>query len=247
MLINGKPEELVKYSKGNYDKEKFIQAAIEQWELTEKQRYMLYLTADLAINANGAFSVSNNSFREMFEKRFKMTVSRSTVIRFFQLLEGLGLLTVHEARRKNRKQSANIFIMEPIEETGLETPDETPDETLNETLNETHNIDINIDLNINSNISLNNIGNNLLTKKQDTIDKLILEYMKKGLSKELCFIVLDEVKQNPGIKNFGAYFRTALENTLYKSQVKHGIINPHNRMMEQINNPDLPFYDWLND
>ena len=250
MLINGKTEDLMKYSKGSYDKERFILKTIENWELTEKQRYMTYLIADLAVNANGVFSVSNNSFREMFERRFKMTVSRSTVIRFFQLLEELGLLTVHEARRKNRKQSANIFIMEPIKnenEILHDTPDETPEETLNDTLNETHNIDINIDLNIDSNISLNNIVNNLLTSKQEIIDNLILEYMNKGLSKQVCFMVLKEVERNPDIKNFGAYFRTALENTLYRHNVKHGYIDPYERFKERVGNTKIPFYNWLED
>lgn len=160
-MENCKPGELVKYSKGAYNKEKFITEAVERWELTDKQIRMVYLIADLSEKANGVFSVSNGSFRKMFEKRFKMTVSRSTVIRFFQLLEELGLLKVHEAKRKNRKQSANIFIMEPLEtvdEIPNETPVEMPEETLTETPDEIHNIDSNIALNKDSNTSqINNV------------------------------------------------------------------------------------------
>lgn len=165
MLENCKPEELIKYSKGTYNKEKFITEAVERWELTDKQLRMVYLISDLSEKANGVFSVSNGSFRKMFEKRFKMAVSRSTVIRFFQLLEELGLLSVHEAKRKNRKQSANIFIMEPLEtvdeipnETPEEIPEEIPEETLTETPYEIHNIDSNIALNKGSNTSqINNV------------------------------------------------------------------------------------------
>src|SRR4051794_12434794 len=97
MLVNAKATELSKYSKGPYEKDQFISKASELWEWTDKQIRMIYLVSDLAINGSGAFSVSNEKFREMFHNRFKMTISRSTVIRFFQLLEELGLLTVNEA------------------------------------------------------------------------------------------------------------------------------------------------------
>ncbi|MFC5733875.1 hypothetical protein [Cytobacillus gottheilii] len=171
MLLNAKSEELVKYSKGTYEKDQFIMKVSELWEWTDKQIRMIYLTADLAINGQGVFSVSNNSFREMFQNRFKMTISRSTVIRFFQLLEELKVLTVNEGRRKNRTQSANIFIIESLEnsnEIPVETPDDTPNETLSETPIDTHNIALNKALNKDSNKPLtkplkhefvNNIGN----------------------------------------------------------------------------------------
>lgn len=254
MLVNAKSEELAKYSKGVYDKEQFISKVSELWEWTDKQIRMLYLTADLAINGSGVFSVSNKSFREMFEKRFKMSISRSTVIRFFQLLEELKVLTVNEARRKNRTQSANIFIIEPCEILD-EIPDETPDEILNDTLsetpNDTHNIAFNNAFNKDFNTPLtkplNNLGNNLLTSKQEIIDKLILEYMQKGLSKEVCFMVLKEVEDNPDVQNFGGYFRTCLKNTLYKHNVKHGLIDPYEKMRAAHEKISLPFYNWLDD
>jgi hypothetical protein len=78
--------------------------------------------------------------------------------------------------------------------------------------------------------------------KNEIINSLVLEYMKKGMSKELCFRVLSEVEENKSVTNFGGYFRTCLENTLYKSQVKHGIIDP----TEKWNKTEIPYYDWLN-
>lgn len=178
MLINARPEELVKYSKGEYDKEKFIEKASGLWDWTDKQIRMIYITADLAIKGQGVFSVSNEKFREMFEKRFNMTISRSTVIRFFHLLEELGLLTVNTARRRNRKQSANILIVEPIinNETPYETPDETPNETLidtpTETLDETHNIAFNNAFNK----DLNKVSNIPLTKNNtDFVDRRLFK------------------------------------------------------------------------
>lgn len=236
-LLNGKPEELIKYSKGDYDKEKFIAKASPLWDWTDIQIRMIYLTADLAINAHGVFSVTNEHFREMFEKRFKMTISRQTVIRNFQRFEELGLLTINDGKRRNGSQSANIFIIEPIEKEENKAPieiepeqeenDETPVDTPAETPDETHNIAINNAFNITSNKPLNNnlVNNTLLTNNQDTINKLIKEYMLKGLSKKLCFRVLDEVKLVKNIKNFGAYLRKCLENTLFKSNVKRDLMN----------------------
>jgi DNA-binding PadR family transcriptional regulator len=66
----------------------------------------------------------------------------------------------------------------------------------------------------------------------EIINKLISEYRLKGLSKEVCYRVLKEVEANPDIDNFGAYFRTCLENTLYKSQLKHGQIDPYERLKD---------------
>ena len=65
---------------------------------------------------------------------------------------------------------------------------------------------------------------NTLPNKSQISNKLILEYMKKGMSKELCFRVLYGIKENKSIKNFGAYLRTCLETTYKNSRIKHGII-----------------------
>jgi hypothetical protein len=116
MLLNGKPEELKKYSKGTYNKELFIQGVKDQWELTDLQIRMTYLIFDLAEKAQGVFSVSYGKFIKMFEERFDMEVSLSSVRRFFGILSKIGVLTVNEAKRKNNKRSANIYIIGPLAE-----------------------------------------------------------------------------------------------------------------------------------
>ncbi|MBS4194361.1 hypothetical protein [Lederbergia citri] len=244
-LLTAKPEELIKYSKGKYNKQKFIEKLSELWIPKGKQQQMMWLAADLAEKAEGVFSVSNKSFREMFERRFKEPVARITVQRFFQRLESLGLITVNAAKRKNGEQAANIFIVEPIETEEIEndTPSEspydtsfvTPTDTQNKVFNKVFNKEFNKDS-----------KNNFVNKNHETIDKLILEYMSKGLSKKVCFLVLQEIEQNPDVKNFGAYFRTALENALYRHNVKHGKIKPIEQFLKKARN-DLPFYDWLSE
>lgn len=92
------------------------------------------------------------------------------------------------------------------------------------------------------------IGNNLLTSSQDdTSDRLILEYMKKGLSKEVCLRVLNEVKMNPHVENFGGYFRAALENALDNSSVKHGRASKVDVLEKRWQKKGLPLYDWTKD
>ncbi|MDG4850754.1 hypothetical protein, partial [Peribacillus frigoritolerans] len=45
----------------------------------------------------------------------------------------------------------------------------------------------------------------------------------------------DQFEANPDIDNFGAYFRTCLENTLYKSQLKYGpLLRPCNKLLYSI-------------
>jgi hypothetical protein len=56
---------------------------------------------------------------------------------------------------------------------------------------------------------------------------------------------LDEVKQNKEIENFGAYFRTCLENTLYRSQMKRGEIDLDSMFEEISKNRGIPLYNWL--
>ena len=112
MLLNGKAEELKKYSKLQYVAEKFVAKAQEVWEYSELHIRAIYLISDLAKNGNGVFSIGHTRFMQMFEKRFKMKISLSTVKRFFALMERLGLLSINFAKRKNEQQSANIYIVE---------------------------------------------------------------------------------------------------------------------------------------
>ncbi|QDP39433.1 hypothetical protein [Radiobacillus deserti] len=93
----------------------------------------------------------------------------------------------------------------------------------------------------------NNLVNKETVNKDEIIHKLTNEYRIKGLSKEVCLRVIDEVMQNiDEIENFGGYLRTCLDNTLYKSKVRKGEINPYERMRERLKNSDLPYFDWLN-
>lgn len=78
MLLNGKSEELKKYSKGTFKKEAFLQSIKERWELTDLQIREAYMVADLAVKGDGAFSVSYGKFIKMFEERFDMEISLSS-------------------------------------------------------------------------------------------------------------------------------------------------------------------------
>ncbi|KAB2489989.1 hypothetical protein [Priestia endophytica] len=152
MLLNGKIEELKKYSKCTYDKSAFVEEVKNHWDLTDLQIRMTYLISDLAVKAEGVFSIAYNTFIDMFEQRFNMKVSLSSVRRFFGLLSKIGVLSVNAAKRKNNKQSANIYIIEPInneigeneisekrqghpEEQVYEHPEEQHNITFKDTLN----------------------------------------------------------------------------------------------------------------
>jgi DNA-binding PadR family transcriptional regulator len=78
----------------------------------------------------------------------------------------------------------------------------------------------------------------------EIINKLISEYLLKGLSKEVCYRVLKEEEANPDLDNFGAYFRTCLENTLYKSQLKHGQIDPYETFEGRLNDSNVQLINW---
>lgn len=178
MLINCKNEELIKYSKGTYNKERFIQSIKDRWELTDKQFRMACLISDLAVNAQGVFSIAYNTFIKMFEERFKMTISKPTAIRFFNLLEKIGVLTKNAAKRKNNKQSANIYIVEPIEydnpsdnhiDNAVDNADDSHNITINKAINKT--------INLTSNKPLNNKDNIFIEEeKKEKIEINILAF-----------------------------------------------------------------------
>lgn len=245
MLVNGKIEELKKYSKNTYDKHAFVEEVKSQWDLTDLQIRMTYLVSDLAVKAEGVFSIAYNTFVDMFERRFNIQVSLSSVRRFFGLLSKIGVLSVNAAKRKNNKQSANIYIVEPIHKEITKETHEHPEEQAYEHPEEHHNIPLTKPLTK----PLKNNNNNLVNKEQVTndkiINKLISEFRLKGLSKELCFRVLKEVEANPDIDNFGAYFKACLANTLHKSQIKHGLIMPYERFKEKVNDSNVPLINWL--
>lgn len=91
-----------------------------------------------------------------------------------------------------------------------------------------------------------NKNNDQVNTKQEIIDKLILEYMKKGLNKKVSYMVIEQIMPKgeipEGITNLGGYIRNALENTLRRSQVKHGIKDPAEKLKA---NSNISFYNWL--
>ncbi|SIR68424.1 hypothetical protein SAMN05878482_10524 [Peribacillus simplex] len=91
------------------------------------------------------------------------------------------------------------------------------------------------------------IVNKETVNNDDIIYKLTNEYRIKGLSIEVCVRVVEEARQKKDIENFGAYLRTCLENTLYRSNVKHGVIDPHEKFKERLKDSDVPLYNWLED
>ncbi|MGW6301751.1 hypothetical protein [Peribacillus butanolivorans] len=137
MLLNGKSEELSKYSKVKYAAQRFVEKAKEVWEYSDLQIRCIYLISDLAKKGNGVFSIAHSTFKNMFEQRFDMKISPSTVRRFFALMEKLGLLSINEAKRKNNSQSANIYIVEQqSDDQKDEHPQEHPPEPLNTSFQE---------------------------------------------------------------------------------------------------------------
>ncbi|XBO88453.1 hypothetical protein AAGG43_22260 [Bacillus paranthracis] len=121
----------------------------------------------------------------MFEQRFSMKISLSTVRRFFALMEKIGLLSINEAKRKNEQQSANVYIVEqqcdePQHEQPIEHPSEHQNIISKEIKNDKHN-------------TLNNTVNN------DVIHNEYVFARKNGISKKLFFKVVDEVKSKKGL------------------------------------------------
>lgn len=64
------------------------------------------------------------------------------------------------------------------------------------------------------------------------------------MSKEVCYRVLKEVEANREIDNFGVYFRTCLENTLYNSQLKHGQIDLYEIFEGRLNDSNVQLMNW---
>lgn len=101
--------------------------------------------------------------------------------------------------------------------------------------------------------NLSNLGNKIVNKEEEKteeiINNLIMEYMLKGLNKSLCFRVLNEIMKNKNsIDNFGGYFRTCLETTLYRVNIKLGKVKPNPKFeaaIARMQAEGIPFYNWL--
>ncbi|MED4021983.1 hypothetical protein [Priestia aryabhattai] len=201
MLLNAKAEELSKYSKLKYNADKFISKVKECWEYTDKQIRCVYLISDLSKRGNGVFSVAYSTFQTMFEQRFKMKISLSSVRRFFTLMSKLGLLSVHKAKRKNEQQSANIYIIEQQSET---IKKEHPIEQAPE-----HQNSISKEIQDGEQKTLSKEYVNSDNVQQEIIHNAYIKF-KKHINKTLFFKILTEVKNKQGIRNFKSYFEGAL-------------------------------------
>lgn len=92
----------------------------------------------------------------------------------------------------------------------------------------------------------NSLNNNIkISSEEDIIHKLTNEYRQKGLTKEVCLRVVEEVKRKKNIANFGGYLRNSLENTLSRSEIKRGIKDPAEKLKQISENQNVPFYNWL--
>lgn len=213
MLLNGESEKLQKYSKVQYSAEKFINAVKEVWEYSDLQIRCVYLISDLAKKGNGVFSIAYSTFISMFEQRFKMKISLSSVKRFFGLMNKLGLVSRNEGKRKNNSQSANIFIIEKqLDGIKDDLPVETPSETHNTSFQEVDDKH----KPLNKNIVKQDVD------QSDKIFQLYLEYKKQGINKTVFNRVMAEVKNKRGIKNLVAYIKGALNNIVHKIEYKKG-------------------------
>lgn len=224
MLLNGKPEELTRYSKLKYNAQLFIQKAHELWEYSDLQIRCVYLISDLAKKGQGVFSIAYGTFQKMFEQRFSMKISLSTVRRFFALMEKIGLLSINEAKRKNEQQSANVYIVEQqCNELQQEQPIEHPCEHQNTSFQEVDD----------KQKTLNNtIVNN------DIIHEEYVHARKNGISKKMFLKVIDEIKNKNNIRNLKSYIRGTINNIINHIAFRDGT-KTYDNPMNQF------FYQWL--
>ncbi|PAK47609.1 hypothetical protein CHH47_19375 [Priestia megaterium] len=219
MLLNGKANELSKYSKLKYDAEKFVRKVKQVWEYSDLQIRCVYLISDLAKKGNGVFSIAYSTFQAMFEQRFKMKISLSSVRRFFSLMNKLGLLSVHKAKRKNEQQSANIYIIEqqcqePTQVENEEHPVEQASEHQNSISKEIQNGE-------QKPLSKEYVNSDNV-QQEKIINDAYIEFKKQGVDKDLFNRVLSEMKNKAGIRNFKAYLHKALTNVVNHMNLKRG-------------------------
>ncbi|MGG0590517.1 hypothetical protein ABEY80_11795 [Priestia megaterium] len=219
MLLNAKAEELSKYSKQKYNADKFISKVKECWEYTDKQIRCVYLISDLAKRGNGVFSVAYSTFQAMFEQRFKMKISLSSVRRFFTLMSKLGLLSVHKAKRKNEQQSANIYIIEqqceePTPVAEKEHPIENPSEHQNSISKEIQDGE--------QKTLTKEFVNKEQVEQEQMIYETYIEFKKQGIDRKLFNRVIAEVQTKTNIRNLKAYLRACLNKVVHHKEIKHG-------------------------
>lgn len=237
MLLNGKPEELSKYSKLKYDTQKFISAVKSVWEYSDLQIRCVYLISDLAKKGNGVFSIAYSTFKHMFEQRFKKSISLSSVRRFFGLMKKLGLLSVNMAKRKNDTMSANIYIIEKqLDEINNEHPPEhSPDH-----LNVSEETDVKQEPLKKDIVNSQDVFKNALTNAcHDLYKQFAVNRWSKRQWLTLVRTFVNETmndrryEQIP-LGNVAVYARASLSNIAHKSDLKHG----------RIEKSYVPIYNW---
>ncbi|MED2981271.1 hypothetical protein P4311_07450 [Bacillus thuringiensis] len=221
MLLNGKPEELTRYSKLKYDAKLFVQKAHELWEYSDLQIRCVYLISDLAKKGHGVFSIAYSTFQKMFAQRFDMKISLSTVRRFFALMEKIGLLSINEAKRNNEQQCD-----EPQQEQPVEHPSEHQNTSFQEVDDKQKTLN-------------NTCVNNDVIQNEIIHDEYVFA-RENRISKKLFFKVVDEVKSKKGINSIGAYIRGAINNIINHISFRNGTRTYENPMSQL-------FYDLLND
>ncbi|MGX5541512.1 hypothetical protein ACWKTJ_27440 [Bacillus wiedmannii] len=232
MLLNGKSEELTRYSKLKYDAKLFIQKAHELWEYSDLQIRCVYLISDLAKKGSGVFSIAYGTFQKMFAQRFDMKISLSTVRRFFALMERIDLISIHEAKRKNEQQSANVYIVEQqCDEPQHEQPVEHPCEHQNIISLQEIKDDKQKTLN-------NNVNNSVI--QNDLIHDEYIFARKNGISRKMFSKVIDEIKNKNNISNLQKYIRGAINNIINHIAFRDGT-KTYDNPMNQI------FYKWLHE
>ncbi|MGE7887825.1 hypothetical protein ACQKN7_10690 [Bacillus cereus] len=231
MLLNGKSEELTRYSKVKYDAKLFIQKAHELWEYSDLQIRCVYLISDLAKKGSGVFSIAYSTFQKMFAQRFDMKISLSTVRRFFALMERIDLISIHEAKRKNEQQSANVYVIEQqCDEPQQEQPVEHPCEHQNIISKEI------------KNDKQKTLNNNTVNKKDviqnDIIHDEYIHARKNGISRKMFSKVIDEIKNKNNIRNLKSYIRGTINNIINHIAFRDGT-KTYDNPMNQF------FYQWL--
>ncbi|WP_374148402.1 hypothetical protein [Priestia megaterium] len=220
MLLNAKAEELSRYSKLKYDADKFISKVKEVWEYSDLQIRCVYLIGDLAKKGNGVFSIAYSTFQAIFEQRFKMKISLSSVRRFFSLMSKLGLVSVNKAKRKNEQQSANIYIVEqqceePTQIEKEEHPCDNPSEHQNiisfQEIKDGEQKPLSKEF-----VNTDNV------QQEKIINDAYKKFKQQGVNKGVFNRVLSEMKNKAGIRNFKAYLHKALTNVVHHMNLKRG-------------------------
>jgi DNA-binding PadR family transcriptional regulator len=97
------------------------------------------------------------------------------------------------------------------------------------------------------------INDAVKNKQDEIIHKLTNEYRNKGMSKDLCLKVVEEINNSKwrnknSIENYGAYLRGCLERTLKHRQKSNGQEEPSLEFKKAIDYAEengIPFFNWI--